>query len=526
VLKEFLLETRFQLDATNSQLQKLTERLNEMGAPQPDGFPSSHGAIARVTSPSINLNGNLPGHGHGGMPPQREPSNLTSSIYTRKLRAGIPQEPSAVYSSGNQTQQGYLGQQQYPYQHPNPAQASAHRRFSSLGNKGYASFGTSQNVSAGANAFEAFRKEVTDNGSAGRLPSPGAPFRPGVCRIQRSMIPSNPVDSPAPVDEALETLITQILPDEVHIAYRHALTCYMIRIIRRATGAKVYELGSVGLHCFLPEDTVRLSVFVSRGQENIWHNRLSDRLLALSTSTAEDMGGKDESFVESEGEADEHSMFTVGNVVVGPDPTSGSCKVLCQVANINFEIQANLREDLLMLLFLEEVDRLIGQNHLFKRALVLIRCWWTYESRAHMQGATAESIPESAMTVMILSVFNKNHRVIHHPLHALCYFLLEFTSFDWENFAATIHGPMQRIGGQVDMATVGSDELLQPELIRKYQDVLVHEEREAVAVDAPATGSPSAAPPPPPPTTSPNVRVGAESMSFLFTACPQLYALI
>ena len=56
-------------------------------------------------------------------------------------------------------------------------------------------------------------------------------------------------------------------------------------------------------------------------------------------------------------------------------------KLVCLVDDcVEAEVVFNNRNDLCMLAFTDEVDALVGKNHLFKRSILLIRAWWFYET--------------------------------------------------------------------------------------------------------------------------------------------------
>jgi hypothetical protein len=56
-------------------------------------------------------------------------------------------------------------------------------------------------------------------------------------------------------------------------------------------------------------------------------------------------------------------------------------KLVCLVDEcVEAEVVFNNRNDLCMLAFTDEVDALVGKNHLFKRSILLIRAWWFYET--------------------------------------------------------------------------------------------------------------------------------------------------
>ncbi|XP_024185467.1 uncharacterized protein LOC112190272 [Rosa chinensis] len=55
--------------------------------------------------------------------------------------------------------------------------------------------------------------------------------------------------------------------------------------------------------------------------------------------------------------------------------------VKCLVQNIVVDISFNQLGGLCTLCFLEQVDRLIGKHHLFKRSIILIKAWCYCERR-------------------------------------------------------------------------------------------------------------------------------------------------
>lgn len=71
-----------------------------------------------------------------------------------------------------------------------------------------------------------------------------------------------------------------------------------------------------------------------------------------------------------------HSTPTVRNVSF----VSGHVKVVkCVVNNVTIDLCSLQRESLAAVSYFEGLDRLIGNNHLFKRSLILIKGWCTYE---------------------------------------------------------------------------------------------------------------------------------------------------
>ena len=75
-------------------------------------------------------------------------------------------------------------------------------------------------------------------------------------------------------------------------------------------------------------------------------------------------------------------------------------------------LTANQREQLCFAAFLEEVDALVGQGHLFKRSLLLSRAWWSYEAGSYVgTHALRHYLSDTVLAIMVCAVFQLHH---HH----------------------------------------------------------------------------------------------------------------
>eukprot|EP00606_Chrysophyceae_sp_TOSAG23-5_P000200 GSChrysophyteH2.ASY1.ANO1.497.1 assembled CDS len=230
-------------------------------------------------------------------------------------------------------------------------------------------------------------------------------------------------------DRLADEIVTMVEPQESQIQYRVSATRFLSKYTRKILGAQVFEMGLQGLRCFLPDDPIRLSVFLNRGTEAGWHIRLNEHLCRLS-------GG---SLISEDAETVTTRKHQLSNVsFVSTNEMTGH-KLQCLVDSVlGVEVLANVRLELCLMAFFEDFDRLFGKDHVFKRSLILIRAWWIYE--ANMSSACG--ISDSAFCIMILSILNRFHSKIHHPFHALCYFLAEFSTLDFSKFVITIDGPL------------------------------------------------------------------------------------
>ncbi|KAI7980219.1 hypothetical protein LOK49_Contig180G00022 [Camellia lanceoleosa] len=114
--------------------------------------------------------------------------------------------------------------------------------------------------------------------------------------------------------------------------------------------------------------------------------------------------------------------------------------IKCLVENIVVDISFNQLGGLCTLCFLEEVDHLINQNHLFKRSIILIKAWCYYESR--VLGAHHGLISTYALETLVLYIFHVFNNSFTGPLEVLYRFLEFFSNFDWDNFCVSLWGPV------------------------------------------------------------------------------------
>jgi hypothetical protein len=111
-----------------------------------------------------------------------------------------------------------------------------------------------------------------------------------------------------------------------------------------------------------------------------------------------------------------------------------------QVSGISVDISVNQIGGLATLAFLEEVDRLIGRDHIFKRSIVFVKSWCYYEGR--MLGAQYGLFSTFAIEVLVLFILNHFHLALDGPLDVLHSFLKFFGTFDWDTHAVTLCGPV------------------------------------------------------------------------------------
>ncbi|KAJ4728136.1 putative Poly(A) RNA polymerase cid14 [Melia azedarach] len=219
-------------------------------------------------------------------------------------------------------------------------------------------------------------------------------------------------------EERTAELIACIQPNPFSEERRNAVADYVQRLIVKCFPCQVFTFGSVPLKTYLPDGDIDLSAFSdNQNLKETWAHQVRDML-------------------ENE-EKNEHAEFRVKEVQY----IQAEVKIIkCLVENIVVDISFNQLGGLCTLCFLEEVDHMINQNHLFKRSIILIKAWCYYESR--ILGAHHGLISTYALETLVLYIFHVFNNSFAGPLEVLYRFLEFFSKFDWDNFCLSLWGPV------------------------------------------------------------------------------------
>ncbi|KAL3536716.1 hypothetical protein ACH5RR_000082 [Cinchona calisaya] len=219
-------------------------------------------------------------------------------------------------------------------------------------------------------------------------------------------------------EERTAELIVCIQPNQPSEERRNAVADYVQRLITKCFPCQVFTFGSVPLKTYLPDGDIDLTAFSNnQNLKDSWATHVRDML-------------------ENE-EKNEHAEFQVKEVQY----IQAEVKIIkCLVENIVVDISFNQLGGLCTLCFLEEVDHLINQNHLFKRSIILIKAWCYYESR--ILGAHHGLISTYALETLVLYIFHVFNNSFTGPLEVLYRFLEFFSNFDWDNFCVSLWGPV------------------------------------------------------------------------------------
>ncbi|XP_011041798.1 PREDICTED: uncharacterized protein LOC105137670 [Populus euphratica] len=218
-------------------------------------------------------------------------------------------------------------------------------------------------------------------------------------------------------EEFTREIVYRIHPTVESNFKRKQVIGYVQRLIKSSLGFEVFPYGSVPLKTYLPDGDIDLT--------------------AISSPAIEEALVSDIHAVLRREELNEDSTFEVKDVHC----IDAEVKLIkCIVQNTVVDISFNQLGGLCTLCFLEEVDQLVGKNHLFKRSIILIKAWCYYESR--ILGAHHGLISTYALETLILYIFHLFHCSLNGPLAVLYRFLDYFSKFDWENYCISLNGPV------------------------------------------------------------------------------------
>ncbi|KAL2511297.1 nucleotidyltransferase [Abeliophyllum distichum] len=186
----------------------------------------------------------------------------------------------------------------------------------------------------------------------------------------------------------------------------------------RLSLVRVCTFGSVPLKTYLPDGDIDLTAFShDQNLKDTWASQVRDMLESEEKNDSAEFHVKEVQYIQAE------------------------VKIIkCLVENIVVDISFNQVGGLCTLCFLDEVDNLINQNHLFKRSIILIKAWCYYESR--ILGAHHGLISTYALETLVLYIFHVYNNFFHGPLEVLYRFLEFFSNFDWDNFCVSLWGPV------------------------------------------------------------------------------------
>ncbi|XP_047332795.1 uncharacterized protein LOC124936345 [Impatiens glandulifera] len=218
-------------------------------------------------------------------------------------------------------------------------------------------------------------------------------------------------------DETIEELLRCIRPTMDSEEKRRDVFEYIQKLVKTSLGHEVFPYGSGPLKTYLPDGDIDLTVVSNPDRKNTLPDDVHALLLAE--------------------EAKENSEFKVKSILF----IDAEVKIVkCIVQDILVDISFNQLGGLSTLCFLEEVDSVIGKDHLFKRSIILIKAWCQHESR--VLGANYGLISTYALETLVLYIFHVSNRSLNQPLEVLYRFLDYFSKFNWDRYGVSLEGPI------------------------------------------------------------------------------------
>ncbi|KAL6532557.1 hypothetical protein OROHE_013979 [Orobanche hederae] len=241
----------------------------------------------------------------------------------------------------------------------------------------------------------------------------------------KSCLPPDPasirVEYLSAMEEAAEQVLNCVHPTLDSEEKRRDVIDYVQQLVQSHLNCEqqmeVVSYGSVPLKTYLPDGDIDLTVLQGpNAGDSLAHDVLA-LLQDEEQNKNADYQVKDTQYIDAEVKL-----------------------VKCFVRNFVIDISFNQFGGLSTLCFLEQVDRLVGRDHLFKRSIILIKTWCYYESR--ILGAHHGLISTYALEILALYIFHHFHSLLSGPLSALYRFLDYYSQFDWENYCISLKGPV------------------------------------------------------------------------------------
>ncbi|KAL0234046.1 hypothetical protein PCE1_001084 [Barthelona sp. PCE] len=224
-------------------------------------------------------------------------------------------------------------------------------------------------------------------------------------------------------DTAVETRVNELiycfLPSKKAVDSRNFVERMLEQHLHRKLGFKLYFYGSTPLKTFLPSADVDC-IIASSSATNTSSDVLKEvyKTLEAAAKDAEcPIRVMDVQFI--------HATVPV---------------VKCIVNNIFFDISSNQFAGLWALTFLEQVDRRLSRFHLFKRSIVLCKAWCHYQAR--ILGSMNGMLSTYAVETILLRPFIDLE--LRSPFQVLCAFMSILATFNWDEYAYSVAGPVRK----------------------------------------------------------------------------------
>ncbi|KAL7081912.1 hypothetical protein ACP275_14G068300 [Erythranthe tilingii] len=222
-------------------------------------------------------------------------------------------------------------------------------------------------------------------------------------------------------EEAAEQVMNWVHPTLDSEEKRRDVIDYVQELVKTRLNCEVVSYGSVPLKTYLPDGDIDLTVLKRPNSAAAGTSSLPQDVLALLQEQQQlqnpNFPVRDTNFIDAEVKL-----------------------VKCNICDTVIDISFNQLGGISTLSFLEQVDRYVGRDHLFKRSIILVKTWCFYESR--ILGAHHGLLSTYALEALVLYIFNHFHSSFNSPLAALYKFVEYYSQFDWDNYCISLIGPV------------------------------------------------------------------------------------
>ncbi|KAF1328127.1 DNA polymerase sigma, partial [Globisporangium splendens] len=292
-------------------------------------------------------------------------------------------------------------------------------------------------------------------------------------------------------ESRVDVLVDWLAPNDDSDHTRRKILAFVHRIVESAnlalgTPVLFFPTGSFPMKTYLPTADLDVCLLLPNEMEQTWYFPVLHALcLAGSSGVAASDGGslngspnasKLSSAASGTSAASFSSSSSAGNTVRNVTFVNADVRVIkCTIDNVSVDLTANRVGALGALMLLDAMDAQVGQAHLLKKSLVLIKAWCIHESNTYTAssgsstspysmgpagGAAAATSPNTnagphsvlgsshgafstyAINTVVMGLFNQYGAKITHPLQALFLFLDRMAEFPWHEAAMTLHGPI------------------------------------------------------------------------------------
>jgi len=279
--------------------------------------------------------------------------------------------------------------------------------------------------------------------------------------------------------EQVDVLLQALRPSESSNERRKAICSFVEGVVQALLpGARLMGSGSYTSRTYLPTSDIDLVLFTS-APDDVQNNQEMNYILQVFQAICIEISARDAAGAAMAGQS------AVPMTIRNAEFINARTKVChCLVNNLGVDITINQLGALKTVVFMEECDIFIGQNHLFKRAVLLVKAWAMLDSpepsgasagppnalsmamcrgdssAAEQQctgilGSKTGMLSSYAVSVLVLHLFNR-FPALNHPLSVLHAFLHTYANFHWETSVLTATGPRAIQNGQLKADADGS----------------------------------------------------------------------